>query len=59
MGTEEGEFCAKGLLNIFNKIIESILSLKKEMSSQVEEAHRTLHTQDEKRNSPCGFIVKH
>jgi hypothetical protein len=42
----------KGLVNIFNKIIEkNITNLKKEMSMNIHEAYRTPNRLGQKRNS--------
>jgi hypothetical protein len=42
----------KGLVNIFNKIIEkNITNLKKEMSMNIHEAYRTPNRLDQKRNA--------
>jgi hypothetical protein len=44
----------KGLVNIFNKIVEeNFPNLKKEMTINIKEAHRTPNRLDQKRNSSC------
>jgi hypothetical protein len=54
MGIEEGEEVqAKGMCNIFNKIItEKFPNLEKTMHIQIQEASRTPHRPDLKRNTP-------
>ena len=49
----------KGLVNIFNKIIEeNFPNLKKVMSMNVQGTHRTPNILDQKRNSSCLIIMK-
>jgi hypothetical protein len=49
----------KGLVNIFNKIIEeNFPNLKKEMPMNLQEVYRTPNRLDQKRNSSCPIIVK-
>jgi phosphatidate phosphatase PAH1 len=53
MGIEEGEVQAKGIHNMFNKIItENFPNLKKVMPIQVQEASRTTNKLDQKKTSP-------
>jgi hypothetical protein len=48
MGIEEEEVQAKGMFNIFNKIIrENFLNLEKTMPIQVQEASRTPNRNDQ------------
>jgi hypothetical protein len=50
MGIEEGEVQAKGIHNIFNKIItENFPNLEKARPTQVQEASRTPNTLDQNR----------
>jgi hypothetical protein len=59
MGIEGEEVQAKGIHNIWNKIIaESFLNLEKEMAIQVQEASRTPNRHDQNRTSPWHIIVK-
>jgi hypothetical protein len=60
MAIEEGEVVqAKGIHNIFNKIIAEIFpNLKKVLSIQVQEASRTPSRHDQNRNSPWHIIIK-
>jgi hypothetical protein len=60
MGTEEREeMQAKGICNIFNKIItENFPNQEKFMPIQVQEASRTSNRFDQKRTSPCHIIIK-
>jgi hypothetical protein len=60
IGIEESEDSQlKGLVNIFNKIIEeNFPNLKKEMSMNVQEAYKTPNILDQKRNSSHHIIVK-
>jgi hypothetical protein len=60
MGIEEGEKVqAKGICNIFNKIIkENLSNLEKVMSIQVQEASRTPNRLDQSRTSPQHIIIK-
>jgi hypothetical protein len=49
---EKEDFQLKGPANIFNKIIEeNFPNLKKEMPKNIQEAYRTPHRLDQKRNS--------
>jgi hypothetical protein len=49
----------KGLVNIFNEIIEKNFSnLKKGMPTNIKEAYRTPNRLDQKRNSSCQTINK-
>jgi hypothetical protein len=49
----------KGPVNIFNKITErNFHNLKKVMLINIQEAYRTSHRQDQKRNSSCHIIIK-
>jgi hypothetical protein len=43
--------------NIFNKIIKENFNLK-EISLKVQEAYRTPHSLDQRRNSPCHITLK-
>jgi chromosome segregation ATPase len=53
MGIEEEELQAKGIHNIFNKIItENFPNLEKTMSIQVQEASRTPNRLDQNRTIP-------
>jgi hypothetical protein len=53
MGIEEGkEVQAKGICNIFNKIIEIFPNLEKTMPIQVQEASRTPNRLDQNRTTP-------
>jgi len=60
IGIEESEDSQlKGLVNIFNKIIEeNFPNLKKEMPINIQEAYRTPNRLNQKRNSSCHIIVK-
>ena len=60
IGIEESEDSQlKGLVNIFNKIIEeNFPNLKKEMPINIQEAYRTPNRFDQKRNSSCHIIIK-
>jgi len=60
IGIEEREDSQlKGLVNIFNKIIEeNIPNLEKEMPINIQEAYRTLNRLGQKRNSSHHIIVK-
>jgi hypothetical protein len=52
MGIEEEEVQAKGIHNIFNKIItENFLNLEKVMPIQIQEASRTPNRLDQNRTS--------
>jgi hypothetical protein len=53
MGIEEEEVQAKGIRNIFNKIItENFPNLEKAMPIQVQEASRTPNRLDQTRTTP-------
>jgi archaeosine-15-forming tRNA-guanine transglycosylase len=53
MSIEEEEVQAKGIHNIFNKIIiENVPNLEKTMPIQVQEASRTPNRLDQNRTSP-------
>jgi hypothetical protein len=59
IGIEESEDSQlKGPINSFNKIIEKVPNLKKEMSMNIQEAYRTPYRFDQKRNSSCHIIIK-
>jgi hypothetical protein len=60
MGIEKGEeVLAKGIFNIFNKIItENFPNLEKIMPIQVQEASRTPNRLDQNRNTPQHIIIK-
>jgi hypothetical protein len=61
MGIEEGEEVqAKGMLNIFNKIItENFPNLEKSMPIQMQEASRTQNRPDQtKRSTSRNIIIK-
>jgi hypothetical protein len=60
MGIEEGEEVqAKGICNIFNKIIAEIFpNLNKELPIQLQETSRTPNRLYQNRNSPWHVIVK-
>jgi hypothetical protein len=59
MGIEGGEMQAKGMRNIFNKIItENISNLEKTMPIQVQEASRTQNRLDQNRTNPQHIIIK-
>jgi hypothetical protein len=60
MGIEEGEEVqAKGICNIFNKIIkENFPNLQKTMPIQVQEASRTPNRPDQNRTMPQHIINK-
>jgi hypothetical protein len=56
---EEEEVQAKGIHNIFNKIIaENFQSFKEEMSIQVQETFRTPNRHNQNRTSPQYIIIK-
>jgi hypothetical protein len=56
---EKGEVQAKGIHNIFNKIItENFPNFKKVLPIQVQEASRTPNTLDQNRTSPQHIIIK-
>jgi hypothetical protein len=58
-GIEEEEVQAKGISNIFNKIItENFTNLEKVLPIQVQEASRTPNRLDQNRTSLCHIIVK-
>jgi hypothetical protein len=60
MGIEEGdEVQAKGICNIFNKIIsENFPNLEKAMPIQVQKASRTPNRLDQNRTTPRNTIIK-
>ena len=60
IGIEESEdFQHKGIINVFNKIIEeNFLNLKKEMPMNIQEAYRTPNRLEQKRNSSHHVIIK-
>ena len=60
IGIEENEdLHLKGLVNIFNKIIEqNVPNLKKEVPMNIQEAYRTPNTLDQSRNSSHHIIIK-
>jgi hypothetical protein len=60
IGIDENEdFQLKGTVNIFNNIIEeNFCNLQKEMPMNIEEAYRTQHRLDQKRNSSGHIIIK-
>jgi hypothetical protein len=60
MGIEEGERVqAKGICNIFNKIITEISpNLEKAMPIQLQEASKTPNSLDQNRTTPCLIISK-
>jgi hypothetical protein len=60
MGIEEREEVqAKGMCNIFNKIItENFPNLEKTMPIQVQEASRTPNRLDQNRTTPQHIIIK-
>ena len=60
IGVDENEdFQLKGLVNIFNKIIEeNFPNLKKEMPMNIQESYRTPNRLDQKRNSSHHIIFK-
>jgi hypothetical protein len=60
IGIEESEDSQlKGLVNIFNKIIEeNFPNLKKVMSMNVQGTHRTPNILDQKRNFSSHIIIK-
>jgi hypothetical protein len=60
IGIDENEdFQLKGPVNIFNKIIEKIFpNIKKQMSMNIQEAHRTPNRLDQKRNSSRHVIIR-
>jgi hypothetical protein len=59
MGIEGEEVQAKGICNIFNKIItENFPYLEKTMSIQVQEPSRTSNRLDQNRTTPQHIIVK-
>jgi hypothetical protein len=56
---EEKEVQAKGIHNIFNKIITKIFpNLKKVLPIQVQEASRTPNRLEQNRTSPWHIIIK-
>jgi hypothetical protein len=59
MGTEEEEVQAKGLYNMFNKIItEKFPNVEKTMPIQVQGASRTTKRPDQNRTIPRHIIIK-
>jgi hypothetical protein len=59
MGIEKGEVQAKGIHNIFNKIItENFPDLEKTMPIQVQEASRKPNRPDQNRTTPQHIIIK-
>ena len=60
IGIEESEdLHLIGPVNIFNKIIEEIFpNLKKEMSTNIQEAYRKPNRLDQNRNSLCHVRIK-
>jgi hypothetical protein len=59
MGIEEEEVQAKGVCNIFNKIItENFPNIEKVLPTQVQEASRTPNRLDQNRTSPWHIIMK-
>jgi hypothetical protein len=59
MGIKEEEVQAKGIHNLFNKIIaENYPNLKKELPIQVQEDSRTPNRLDQNRTSPQHIIIK-
>jgi hypothetical protein len=59
MDIEKEEVQAKGIHNIFNKIItENFLNLEKVLPIQVQEASRTPNRPDHNRTSPWPIIIK-
>ena len=59
IGIEESEDTQlKGPIIIFNKIIEDIPNLKKEVPMNMQEASRTPKRLDQKRNYSCHIIIK-
>ena len=61
IGIEESENSQlKGLVNIFNKIIEeNFRNPKKEMPINIQKAYRTPNRLEQKRNFSRHIIVKH
>jgi hypothetical protein len=59
MGNEGEEVKAKGMHNIFNKIIaENFPNLEKTMPIQVQEASRIPNRLDQNRTTPQHIIIK-
>jgi hypothetical protein len=59
MGIEEEEVQAKGVPNIFNKIMtENFPNLEKSIPVQVQKASRTPHSPDQNRTIPWHIIIK-
>jgi hypothetical protein len=59
MGIEEEEVQAKGIFNIFNKIImEYFPNLETVMPIQVQEASRTPNRLEQNRTTLCHIIIK-
>jgi hypothetical protein len=58
MGIEEEEVQAKGMHNIFNKIItENFPNLEKSIPIQIQEASRTPNRPDQNRSTPQNIIM--
>ena len=56
---ENEDFQLKGPVNIFKRIIEENFSnVKKEMPMNIQEAYRTRHELDQKRNSSGHIIIR-
>jgi hypothetical protein len=56
---ESGDSQLKGLVNIFNKIIEEYFpNLKKEMPMNIQETYRTPNRLDQKRNSSQHILIQ-
>jgi hypothetical protein len=59
MDFEREEMQAKGICNIFNKIITgNFLNFGKDLPVQVQEASRTPNRRDQNRTSPQHIIIK-
>jgi hypothetical protein len=59
MGIKEEEVQAKGMQNIFNKIImENFPNLEKDIPIQMQEASRTPNRPDQNRTTPRHIIIK-
>jgi hypothetical protein len=59
MGNDGEEVQAKGIGNIFNKImIKNSPNLQKEMPIQVQEVSKTPNKHDQTRTSPWHIVVK-
>jgi hypothetical protein len=58
MGIEEEEVQAKGMHNIFNKIItENFPNLEKSIPIHIQEASRTPNRPDQNRSTPQNIIM--